>query len=303
MSLNCISNSNCQKPWSSGRVLTDAQRIEKRRKDRQKKKEQRSREREEIDELKRKLILLQSHCQCALPARKLGPQDEEPLQTSLYSLSADRHYQHSDYLMLGWSNRLLGAVHGLEKTLVSLDDSANQDALIRAVLYGWETLQTTSSRFYCPLWTILGQIDTTFFVHCTILTRFCMLRMIHLLLLCFVDLDNVYRLPAWYRPRPTQVLVGQDITADYFAWPGFRERLAVTSSYLLTDTFFALFASGFYFAWNGTVSDIYAISPSTGLYHFSPIFKASLHDIRHWTMSDEFFLAFPEIRDDFKMTA
>lgn len=79
-----------------------------------------------------------------------------------------------------FSDQVLGEVHLLEPSQVCLDESINQDALIRGVLDGWATLQ--SRHFYCPLWGVLCQLDTAIFLQSGVLTRLCMLRMIHLLL-------------------------------------------------------------------------------------------------------------------------
>lgn len=81
--------------------------------------------------------------------------------------------------ILRFTSEVFDKVRELNVHKICLDDQLNQDAIIRGVLEGWNTLH---DRVYlCPLWTLLGQIDEKVFIRSGVLTRFSMLRMIHLM--------------------------------------------------------------------------------------------------------------------------
>ncbi|KAJ5294059.1 hypothetical protein N7508_008880 [Penicillium antarcticum] len=101
--------------------------------------------------------------------------------------------------------------------------------------------------------------------------------------------------------RPSQLMFDHDISADYFAWPGLRERLVLTGSQILTDEFFSNFALSFRLIWKQELSAVYAFDPITELYSLSRRFTESLRDIQNWTMDQKFFEAFPEIYYDFTL--
>lgn len=84
------------------------------------------------------------------------------------------------YVLKNYGDQLLGQVHHLTLSQVCLNESINQDVLIRGILFGWEDLK--DGDFWCPLWEIIYNIDTAIFSRSGLLTRLCMLRTIHLLL-------------------------------------------------------------------------------------------------------------------------
>lgn len=83
--------------------------------------------------------------------------------------------------ILQFSNQVFENALQLDIVELCSNDQLNQDAIIRGVLEGWHTLQNRP--YLCPLWSLLGQIDERIFMHSGILTRFSMLRMIHLMFL------------------------------------------------------------------------------------------------------------------------
>lgn len=86
-----------------------------------------------------------------------------------------------DTSYLCYSTILLGAIHHLHLSQVSLNDEINQDALIRGVVEGWHVMNHKMP--CCPIWDILRQIDSSIKIRGGIVTRLAMLRGIHLLLL------------------------------------------------------------------------------------------------------------------------
>jgi hypothetical protein len=64
---------------------------------------------------------------------------------------------------------------------VCRDERANQDAIIRAILEGWEAVERRD--YVCPLWKTLHRIDDLIFCRSSTMTRLVMLYTIHRMLL------------------------------------------------------------------------------------------------------------------------
>lgn len=167
-----------------------------------------------------------------------------------YPLKNDR-----SYVLKNNGDQLLGQVHYLTPSQVCLNESINQDTLIRGILFGWGNLR--NGNFWCPLWEIIYQIDTSLFSQTGFLTRICMLRTIHFLLQVWIQamkgntlimtyIYAVFHANLWLSgysnlvstsvcqslginvilltnvaDRPSQLMFHHDISADYFAWYGF----------------------------------------------------------------------------------
>ena len=82
--------------------------------------------------------------------------------------------------LLQFTNDVFTQAREFDIHTICLNDQLNQDAVIRGVLEGWHVTQ--SRAYFCPLWSILEQTDERIFIKSGILTRFSMLRMIHLML-------------------------------------------------------------------------------------------------------------------------
>ena len=80
--------------------------------------------------------------------------------------------------VLDFLNNVLEKVNTVDRSKICTDDQLNQDALIRAVTQGWGNLG-----HFCPLWNLLRQIDRRVFRLSGIMTRLCMLRMVHFMML------------------------------------------------------------------------------------------------------------------------
>ena len=197
-------------------------------------------------------------------------------------------------------NLELAKAHLLSRSQVSLDDQTNQDALIHAVLQGWDMVERRGN--FCPLWGILRFFDNNIFWVANTTTRLVMLRMIHYMLLCQVKAESFNELPSWYRPRPVQYRFPHDTIMSYFAWPGLRERLVLASEPMLNDAFCDTFARSFRFHWPADLGDMYLTNPQTGLLQFSGTFTNHLHEIGRWRMDTAFFDAYPETYDDITPT-
>lgn len=199
-----------------------------------------------------------------------------------------------DMSYLCHSTKLLGAIHHLHKSQVSLNDEINQDALICGVVEGWHVMARRKP--CCPIWNILRQIDTSIKIRSGAVTRLTMLRGMHLLLLCFLFPERYHTLPTWYRPRQSQVLYSQDIVSDYFAWPQLRDRLALTHRPELNNNFWHYFAKCFRFIWPHRIQEAIEMDSASGLYRLSKSFYSCTQEVDRYTMDPEFFSIYPDMR-------
>ncbi|KAE8364912.1 hypothetical protein BDV27DRAFT_144882 [Aspergillus caelatus] len=337
------------KPWTSGRVLTPAQRERKRYKDRISKREKQEKEKNSLKNLQSQVaalhLLLQSQTRldpglppmvisqedsigsCPLPPSDLhlSLHDEPPtmLASQLSAASSDSETVAPFRQALGnWGNghstawpaispslqdsgsctileftdELLTQWSGLSILDICSDDKLNQDAMIRGVLEGWHFIEDQA--YSCPLWKIISQIDERIFIQSGVLTRLTMLSTILKMLVAKSYQNNFRGVPPWYRPRPSQLYLPHNLTADYFAWPGFRERLVFSNCDILTDRFFKYFASCFRLSWPHSISNAYEINPEDGLYSFSEAFSLHLVDLSKWKMCKAFFSIFPTLEED-----
>ncbi|UKZ48190.1 hypothetical protein TrVGV298_002426 [Trichoderma virens] len=189
------------------------------------------------------------------------------------------------------TTQMLAHVQQGRKAEVCVDAKLNQHLLIRAVTQGWSEVETL-----CPIWKLLRFIDTLLFRGASPITRLVMLQTIHQMLLG--GCTKVDQLPSWYRPRPTQRMFCHDEIADFFAWPGMRERLVLSSDFQLTDEFWECFSGHFRFLWPFPFEDIYGIDLSTGYFRFSALFEKRLQELTMWQMEKQFFALFPDFVDD-----
>ncbi|OJJ88301.1 DUF3425 domain-containing protein, partial [Aspergillus glaucus CBS 516.65] len=282
--------STTHKPWSSGRILSPSQREAKRHNDRTTKRAKAEKQKDGLRDIQSQI----NHLQDLIHAH-LGTKTRFLLTSTLCTLSRPL-LEEGSYTILQLTNDILLQVRQVGTVDICTNERLNHDAIIRGVLGGWHTLRGMT--YSCPLWKPLSQIDECIFMHSGVLTRLSMLTMIHTMLVAVIRNDSFACLPAWYRPRPTQMNFRHQLTADYFAWPGFRERLVVSDCEILTNRFFKGFASCFRLIWPYPISDIYEYDATSGLYLFSNTFQMHIRDIGMWTMCKEFFQNFPQLQDD-----
>ncbi|KIX95084.1 uncharacterized protein Z520_09000 [Fonsecaea multimorphosa CBS 102226] len=103
--------------------------------------------------------------------------------------------------------------------------------------------------------------------------------------------------PPFMKPRPSQLTIPHSVIADFYVWPGFRERLTVCQHYY-SDTFLRIMHTMFRFMWPYDLKAASLISPQTGLSHFTPRFLEHLKDIQCWTMNSDFLAAYPDFRGE-----
>lgn len=107
-------------------------------------------------------------------------QTTECYQTKLDRL-ADAFTNDEGTGLLDQFNQVFGNLYTIRRDDICVHEKLNQDALVCGVVEGWEKLQYKKQ--VCPLWDILRQIDEGLFLFSGTMTRLCMLRMVHFMLL------------------------------------------------------------------------------------------------------------------------
>ncbi|KAL2862446.1 uncharacterized protein BJX67DRAFT_296599 [Aspergillus lucknowensis] len=240
-------------PWSSGRLLTDAERDRKRRVNRESQLLRRQRIKERLQAFESRLGKVEEHydqlCRSqptAQPPSQPSSQNssefaEEPTLGGTFASAQDAPLAFSalrsiriiqtpstaslpslvskanqNTTLRDYLEEALESVYSVDPRQVCTNDIHNQDALIRGVVLGWNDLQKES--FNCPLWRILSWADELLTARTAIATRLALLRGAHLMLMNLISPDRVPSLPRWFRPGKFQLYISHHVTCDYFPW-------------------------------------------------------------------------------------
>ncbi|KAH8698961.1 hypothetical protein BGW36DRAFT_396584 [Talaromyces proteolyticus] len=247
-----------EKPWSTGRILSQTQRERKRIMNRVSQSKRRDRLKKSVKSMENRL--------------------------------------DDDTTMRDFLSGALRSVFSYNPLQVCTNDQFNQDALIRGVIYGWGVLQ--KEYFTCPIWSILSRIDILLTKNAAIETRLAVLRGIHLILLSWTFPDHPPPVAPWFRPRKFQVSSPDNLIFDYFAWPHFRERLIASNYPKLTNRFWFYFSRNMRFEWPFPPNHTIDIDKDSGKYHFTMTWRAATDSIQRFTMGPEFFQAYPDCYED-----
>lgn len=107
------------------------------------------------------------------------------------------------------------------------------------------------------------------------------------------------RVPKWLRPSITQASTMHPVAIDFFAWPTFRDRLVSEhSSIFQTSALSHAYSHYLRFDWPFAFDDAFFQDEGTGKFYPSPLFERFHGDLSHWTVSEEFYEKFPEMRTD-----
>ncbi|ETN37715.1 uncharacterized protein HMPREF1541_07338 [Cyphellophora europaea CBS 101466] len=193
-------------------------------------------------------------------------------------------------------NYILGMALLCDRRLICRDEKLSQDAIIRGVLHGWDTV--LSPPYTCPIWDLLARFDYLIFGFTPVNTRFSTLKTLHTFCLYLAGMVSVQSLPMWHRPRPTQTMVPHDLAVDILAWPGLRERGVMHPETTKSNKFWRELIQGFELHWPYAPEEAYQVDPTTGLYTFSGLYVKHVREIRMWTMSSSFFRSFPTLVED-----
>lgn len=296
--------------WASGRVLSAAQRERKRVIDRERSSHRRRQTTARINGLEAKLKALEeagktekgpsndtrTDAECT-PVSTLDEyfwQSFGSIQPNGNSSPSERD-QSSECQSIFNETLMLGC--SMSRYDICTDAQRNEDALIRGIVYGWDKVSGQND-FFCPLWTIIRFLDARFFRLSSTITRFCTLTMIHSMLLCLVNANELSSLPYWYRPRPTQKSIPHPLAIDVLPWPGLRERAILDPTLTLSSRFWSDVIYCFRFCWPHEDVDAVKVNPQSKLYGFTGKFQNSVRDINKWHMDQTFFETFPETYDD-----
>ncbi|KAK5029157.1 hypothetical protein LTR13_008694 [Exophiala sideris] len=173
-----------------------------------------------------------------------------------------------------------------------------EDIAIRAVLGGWETVAEQYD--LDPGWLWLRHLDAAVYSAWGLPERLACLRIMRLLLQArmWPQQSSDLELPAFLAPRPSQKFMEHDPLVEYFVWPGMREHMIFGPRKYATNMFMDTFRNQIRFAWPHNPEDTFSHNIVSGMYSFSPEFIARQNDIRCWAMRSEFFVRFPEFRQD-----
>lgn len=196
-----------------------------------------------------------------------------------------------------YANDILVEPYQAHSPITPEEDMLAEDMPIRIVLEGWDAVE---QQFGLPVsWRFLKGIDQNLFSQCNPTERLAILRYMHLLLQYHREptLERRAKLPPWFLARPSQT-VPHAYAINYFVWPGLRERFIFQQHNYCSNLFWQLFSTSFEMAWPYDFRDCFAQRWDTGAYQLTPLFADCLSDISRWTMRQDIFVKFPDLRCD-----
>ncbi|KUL86146.1 hypothetical protein ZTR_07698 [Talaromyces verruculosus] len=200
------------KPWSTGRVLSPAQRERKRLMNRASQSRRRKNLKNTLKTVEARLFQIERRCLAYLPPSTSGEYTFNDCIAATANASADESTTLRDLL-----NDLLGSIYHINPAQVCANEQFNQDAVIRGVILGWDDV-VQKQAFVCPIWNILRRVDALLMMHASVPTRLALLRGIHMMLLGRRLSDKPPPLPQWFKPRKYHSYSSENIVNDYFAW-------------------------------------------------------------------------------------
>ncbi|EWG54447.1 hypothetical protein FVEG_12662 [Fusarium verticillioides 7600] len=212
----------------------------------------------------------------------------------------------------------------LHQSLANIDlaaeDRESEDSIIRAVLYGWNSVTAAGRELNtCRM---LRSIDELSGLESTPTDRLAILSLIRLMLVSQRS-PRKAALPRWLQARPSQNLP-HSIAIDFVFWcetlanpaqpspalsssianaqprPGIRERLVFSEHEYCADSFWRSAFSDTKLLWPMELSDAYVQNSVTGDLHLSPYFRMFIRDLGNWTVSPGFLKQYPELYNDIK---
>ncbi|KAL3442010.1 hypothetical protein BJX65DRAFT_321792 [Aspergillus insuetus] len=317
------------KPWSSGRMLTPAQRERKRYKDRTSKREKNEKEKEGLAELQNQIrphptslgaeispwVLPPDDFSMDMFVPSLNPHsslqdDPNPLATPpqsappFHAETGQTEPRQTETLVpwtkgnqSAWSNIGPSLPEGGSRLILEFTDE------ILGKTLGFDTMDICSSEELNQDAIICGVLEGWHFVESKtyscplwkIISQIDERKFIHGgILTQLTMLSTILKMLV--------AVVYQNNFAGVPPWyrprPGFRERLVLSDCEMLTDRFFKCFVSCFRLSWPYSISSAYVIQPGTELYSFSEEFTKHVADLSTWSMCGAFFSQFPDLEED-----
>lgn len=111
--------------------------------------------------------------------------------------------------------------------------------------------------------------------------------------------EQLAQVPKWLRPSISQSSTAHPIAVDFFAWPTLRNRLLTEhSSIFKTSSLSRMFQRHFKFNWPYAAEDAFYLDEASGIYYPSPLFERYHSDLKYWTLDEEFYDGYPQLRSD-----
>ena len=111
--------------------------------------------------------------------------------------------------------------------------------------------------------------------------------------------EQLEQVPEWLRPSLTQATTAHPIAIDFFAWPTLRDRLVSQhKSIFRTSALSHVYKSFIKFDWPFAFEDAFFHDEVTGQHRPNPLFERYHSDLRRWSVTEEFYAKFPEMRTD-----
>ena len=188
--------------------------------------------------------------------------------------------------------------HSGNTPIMPEEDFLDVDVPVRVLLEGWEAVDQQMGGLPVS-WQILRRIDDSLFAVCPPTERLAVLRMMHILLQYHREPtpERRAKLPPWFLKRPSQTKP-HAYAINYFVWPGLRERFVFEQHKYCSNLFWQLFTNCLTIAWPYDFRDCFAQRMDTGGYEISPLFQECISDVSRWTMKQEIFNTFPDLRCD-----
>ncbi|KAF2802915.1 uncharacterized protein BDZ99DRAFT_548152 [Mytilinidion resinicola] len=197
------------------------------------------------------------------------------------------------------SNELFGKVFSFRPGAATLDsDDVEAGLLFLGIKQGWDSF---AEWMRSPALRILKEVDQFLFCHLPRLERLAAAYKSFKLLKYYLNAtkSELDKIPEWLRPRPSQSRTKHPIALDFFAWPTLRDRLVSTHSTLFRSGDLSYCYSRYLkFDWPFSFDDTFFFNEAAGCYYPSPLFERYHRDLRFWTLGEEFFERFPEMRGD-----
>ncbi|KAF5608262.1 uncharacterized protein FSUBG_4798 [Fusarium subglutinans] len=179
---------------------------------------------------------------------------------------------------------------------LAAEDRESEDSIIRAVLYGWNSVGAAGRAL--TTYRTLRTVDELHGVKPNPTDRLALLGVMRLMLISQSSTRKA-ELPRWLQARPSQNLP-HAAAIDFVFWPGVRERMVFSEHEYCSGSFWRGAYSSTRLIWPLRLSDAYVLNSVTGKFHFSPSFRMFIRDLRNWTVSPEFLKQYPELHNDIK---
>jgi hypothetical protein len=100
----------------------------------------------------------------------------------------------------------------------------------------------------------------------------------------------------------SQSSTSHPIALDFFAWPTIRSRLLNHHTTIFQTSAGADLSSCYSrflrFDWPFAIEDAFFLDEDTGMHYPSPLFERYHGDLKYWSVDEQFFDTFPEMRGD-----